>query len=129
MEFFPFRMLQSVGPELVAIDGEGGGQSSSAVCITNQSHNDLFVFHADNHALPVAEGEEKDQGVEDDSLNRGSKGDEVGTKPDGFEDKSNVRDGEIDFLVVGCRGKTHDIGALVVDPLANLRNSSSIQRT
>lgn len=129
LEVFASRMLQGVSPKLIAIHGKRGSQSPSAVCITNESHDDLFVFHVDDHALAIAKGEEKDEGVKDDSLNWGGEGDEIGTKPDGFEDKSNIRDGELDFLVVRFGGKTHDFGALVENPLANLGNRSCIQRT
>jgi len=95
----------------------------------NKSHDDLFIFHADDHALAIAKGGEKDKGMKDNSLNWGGEGDEVGTKPDGFEDKSNICDGELDFIVVQFGGKTHDFSALVVNPLANLGNRSCIQRT
>ena len=129
LELFAFCMLQSVGPKLVAIDGEGGGQSPSTICITNEGHDNLFVLHPDDHALAIAEGEEKHEGVKDDALNGRGEGDEVGTKPHGFEDKSNIGDGEFDLLVIRFGGKMHDFGALVVDPLANLGDWSCIQRT
>ena len=96
-------MFQSIGPEFVAIDCEGCSQSSSAIRVTDQGYDDLFVFHADNHALSVTEGEQKYEGVENDSVDRRSEGNEVGTKPESFEDKPDVCDGELDLLVVGCR--------------------------
>ena len=63
------------------------------------------------------------------ALDRGGEVNEIGTKPHGFEDKSDSRDGELDLFVVGLGGKTHELGALVVDPLADLGNRSRIQRT
>lgn len=64
--FPPFICSKALALKLIAINGKRGGQSPLAVCITNESHDNLFVFHADGHAahaLAIAKGEEKDKGV------------------------------------------------------------------
>lgn len=59
-----------------------------------------------------------------------TKGDEVGGQPEGFENKSDIGDGELDFGIVGrCRCEFHVLATLAVDPVGDVRDRPLVDRT